>query len=137
MRALVDWLADPAQTGLRRAFAVWFGRVFLPKRLPGLPFPPLNDLIEVYDMLAENVEAWTDQWKQEGLERGLEQGRDTARHILVRQVRLRFGPAMAEQTAPLLARIVDLQRLEELGDQLLICADGEAWLVQVRAASTT
>ena len=41
VRALVDWLADPAQTGLRRAFAVWFGRVFLPKRLPGLSFPPL------------------------------------------------------------------------------------------------
>lgn len=141
VRALVDWLADPAQTGLRRAFAVWFGRVFLPKRLPGLSFPPLNDLIEVYDMLAENVEAWTDQWKQEGLEqgleqgleRGLEQGREAARHILIRQVRLRFGTAIAEQTTPLLARIVDLQRLEELGDQLLLCADGEAWLVQVRA----
>jgi hypothetical protein len=37
-----------------------------------MSFPPLNDLIEVYDMLAENVEAWTNQWKQEGLERGLE-----------------------------------------------------------------
>lgn len=138
VRALIDWLADPAQTGLRRAFAVWFGRVFLPKRLPGLSFPPLNDLIEVYDMLAENVDAWTDQWEQagmeRGLERGLEQGREAARHILIRLVRLRFGPAVAEQTAPLLARIVDLQRLEELGDQLLLCADGEAWLFQVRAA---
>ena len=147
VRALVDWLADPAQTGLRRAFAVWFGRVFLPKRLPGLSFPPLNDLIEVYDMLAENVDAWTDQWEQAGMERGmqrglergleqgLEQGREATRHILVRQVRLRFGAAVAEQTAPLLARVVDLPRLEELGDQLLLCADGEAWLVQARAAS--
>lgn len=90
-------------------------------------------------MLAENVDAWTDQWKQEGLnqglERGLEQGREATRHILVRQVRLRFGASVAEQTAPLLARVVDLQQLEELGDQLLLCADGEAWLVQVRAAS--
>jgi hypothetical protein len=106
----------------------------------------VNDLIEVYDMLAENVDAWTDQWKQEGLEqglergleqgleRGLEQGREATRHILTRQVRLRFGTAVAEETVPLLARIVDLQRLEELGDQLLLCADGEAWLVQVRAA---
>ena len=72
-----------------------------------------------------------------GLERGLEQGREAARHILTRLVRLRFGPAIAEQTVPLLALIVDLQRLEELGDQLLLCADGEAWLVQVRAASTS
>ena len=72
---------------------------------------------------------------ERGLERGLEQGREATRHILVRLVRLRFGAAVAEQTAPLLARVVDLQRLEELGDQLLLCADGEAWLVQVRAAS--
>ena len=132
-----DWLTGVLPEFLG-AFAVWFGRVFLPKRLPGLSFPPLNDLIEVYDMLAENVDAWTDQWKQEGLEqglkRGLEQGREATRHLLKRQVRLRFGAAIAEETAPLLARIVDLQRLEELGDQLLLCADGEAWLMQVRAA---
>ena len=50
----------------------------------------------------------TDQWKQEGLE----QGREAVRHIFIRQVRLRFGAAIAEQTAPLPARIVDLQRLE-------------------------
>ena len=149
VRALVEWLADPRQTGLRRAFAVWFGRVFLPKRLPGFSFPPLSDLMEVYDMLADNLDAWTDQWKREGLEqgleqglergleRGLEQGREAARHILVRQVRRRFGPAVADRTAPLLARIVDLQRLEELGDQLLLCADGEAWLAQARIARTS
>jgi hypothetical protein len=35
---------------------------------------------------------------------------------------------------PLLARIVNLQRLEELGNQFLLCADGDAWLFQVRAA---
>ncbi len=27
----------------------------------------LANLSEVYDMLAENVETWTDQWKQQGL----------------------------------------------------------------------
>ncbi|TCT18712.1 hypothetical protein EDC35_11235 [Thiobaca trueperi] len=56
VRALIDWLADPGQLGLRRAFAIWFGRVFLPKRLPGVSFPPLSDLMEVYHMLAET---WT------------------------------------------------------------------------------
>ena len=40
VRALLDWLKAPEQTGLRRAFAVWFGRVFLPKRLPGVQLPP-------------------------------------------------------------------------------------------------
>lgn len=87
-------------------------------------------------MLADNVDSWTDQWKQEGIakgiEKGLEQGRETTRHILVRQVRLRFGAAAAEQTAPLLARITDLQQLEELGDHLLTSADGDDWLQAVR-----
>nr|WP_242471105.1 Rpn family recombination-promoting nuclease/putative transposase [Thiocystis violacea] len=68
VRAVIDWLKDPGQTGLRPAFAVWFGRVFLPKRRPGIHFPPLTDLMEVYHMLAENLEAWTDQWEQQGLE---------------------------------------------------------------------
>jgi len=83
-------------------------------------------------MLAENLESWTDQWKQEGLEQGLEQGREAARHMLLRQVRRRFGPAIADRSAPWLARIRDLGALEELGDQLLILADGEGWLRAVR-----
>ena len=144
VRALIDWLQAPEQLGLRRAFAIWFGRVFLPKRLPGVELPPLSDLIEVYQMLAENLESWTDQWKQEGLEQGreqgreqgleqgLEQGREAARHMLLRQVRRRFGLAIAERSAPWLARIRDLGALEELGDQLLILADGEGWLRAVR-----
>jgi len=150
VRALVDWLKAPEQTGLRRAFAVWFGRVFLPKRLPGVALPPLSDLTEVYDMLAENVETWTDQWKREGLQQGLQEGleqgreqgleqgrqqggREATRHLLIRQVRRRFGPAIATQTEPLLAGINDLQQLEDLGDQLLISPDGEDWLRAVRA----
>ncbi|MGB5832333.1 MAG: transposase [Thiohalocapsa sp.] len=84
-------------------------------------------------MLAENLESWTDQWKQEGLEQGLEQGREAARHMLLRQIRRRFGPAIADRSAPWLARIRDLGALEELGDQLLILTDGDAWLRAVRA----
>jgi hypothetical protein len=48
-------------------------------------------------------------------------------------VRRRFGPTIAEQTQPLLARIADLQTLEDLGDQLLISPDGADWLRAVRA----
>lgn len=134
LQALVDWLKGPEQTGLRRAFAVWFGRVFLPKRLPGVSMPPLNDLTEVYAMLADNVETWTDQWKREGLEQGLEQGLNATRHIFLRLARRRFGPAIAEQTQPLLAGIHDLRQLEELGDQLLLSQDDEDWLGAVRKA---
>lgn len=117
---------------------------FLPKRLPGISFPSLADLIEVYDMLAENLEAWTDQWKQagleqgreQGLEQGLEQGRTATRQLLVRLVRRRFGPEIAEQSALLLAGLSDLQQLEELGDQLLLSPDGAAWLSHLREADS-
>ncbi|WP_245232528.1 Rpn family recombination-promoting nuclease/putative transposase [Thiorhodococcus minor] len=140
VQALVDWLKAPEQTGLRRAFAVWFGRIFLPKRLPGVQLPPIGDLCEVYHMLADNLETWTDQWKREGIEQGIErglaqgmeQGREATRHILVRQVRRRFGATTAERTKPLLARITDLQQLEDLAEQLLISADGDDWLQALR-----
>ncbi len=84
-------------------------------------------------MLAENLETWTDQWKREGMEQGLEQGREATRHLLVRLVRRRFGPKTAEQAEPLLARIADLQALEDLGDQLLISPDGDDWLRAVQS----
>ena len=135
VRALVDWLQEPEQSSLRRAFAVWFGRVFLPKRLPGVSVTPMSDLSEVYHMLADNVETWTDQWKQQGLEQGLEEGRETTRHILSRLARRRFGPEVAEQSQPLLARISDPEQLEELADQLLLSPDGDTWLTHVRHAS--
>lgn len=100
--------------------------------LDGGAHPPLS---EVYHMLAENVETWTDQWKREGVEQGLEQGREATRRILVRLVRRRFGSTVAQQTEPLLARIADLRTLEDLGDQLLISADGNAWLLAVHNSS--
>jgi len=139
VRALTDWLQAPEQRDVRRAFAVWLGRVFLPRRLPEVELPALSDLHEVYEMLTDNVESWTDQWKQEGLEQGLEQGREAARHLLLRLVRRRFGPAIAEQSAPWLAQIRDLGALEALGDQLLVLADGDAWLsaLRERAADPT
>ena len=64
--------------------------------------------------------------------RGLEQGRQTARHLLCRQARRRFGLKIAAEAEPLLATITDLQQLEELGDLLLSSPDGPAWLQALR-----
>ncbi len=85
-------------------------------------------------MLSENVESWTDQWKREGLEQGLEQGRQETRHLLARLARRRFGPTIAAQAEPLLAAIAVPQYLEELGELLLSCPDGAAWLRALREA---
>lgn len=67
---LIDWLKDPKQTNLRRAFTVWFNRVLLPAKAPDAHFTELNDLNEVNTMLAERVKQWTKEWKQEGLQEG-------------------------------------------------------------------
>ena len=56
--------------------------------------------------------------------------------MLLRLVRRRFGPVIGDQSAPWLGRIRDLGVLEELGDQLLILADGDTWLRAVRAIGT-
>ncbi len=66
--------------------------------------------------------AWSKAWARR------EQGREATRHILVPSgTPVVLDRASAEQTEPLLARIVDLQTLEDLGDQLLISPDGD-WL---------
>lgn len=128
LRALVEWLAALEQIGLRRVFTVWLDRVFLPKRLPGVELELMTDLREVRNMLSNRVESWTDQWKREGLE----PGRREIRHLLTCQARRRFGPATAAQAEPLLTAISDPLRLEALGDALLTCPDGAAWLHVLR-----
>jgi len=67
---LIDWLKDPKQTSLRRAFTVWFNRVLLPTKAPNAHFTELNDLNEVHTMLAERVKQWAQDWKQEGRQEG-------------------------------------------------------------------
>ena len=54
----------------------------------------------------------------------------------MRLVRRRFGETVAANSAPLLARITDPTVLEDLGEALLDCADGAAWLARLDAASS-
>ncbi len=71
---LVAWLKAPEQTRLRRDFAIWFGRTFLPGRVPGVVIPEFYDLQEVDAMLSETVREWTIQWKEQGLAEGRAKG---------------------------------------------------------------
>ena len=68
-----------------------------------------------------------------GLQRGLQRGLDSERQLLVRQVRRRFGETVAESSAPWLAQVVEPAVLEDLGEALLDCADGAAWLVRLES----
>jgi len=85
MGHLAEWLNGPEQASLRRAIIVWFYRVFLPNRAPGLEFPEVSDftnLHEVHDMLAERIKKWPEQWEERGRQigekLGIEKGRQEA-----------------------------------------------------------
>lgn len=96
LERLIDWLKNPSQTSLRRAFTVWMSRVLLPAKAPKVELPPLNDLHEVQTMLAERVKQWADDWKEqglkagrdEGLQQGLQQGEA---ETLLKLSKLKFG----------------------------------------------
>ncbi|MCC2597856.1 Rpn family recombination-promoting nuclease/putative transposase, partial [Pusillimonas sp. MFBS29] len=64
-----------ADTMLRRAFASWTRHVLLPRALPEVDLPQVDDLLEIKDMLTEHSRSWTHQWKMEGLAEGREEGR--------------------------------------------------------------
>jgi predicted transposase/invertase (TIGR01784 family) len=89
---LIDWLKDPKQTSLRRAFTVWFNRVLLPTKAPNAHFTELNDLNEVHTMLAERVKQWTQDWLQEGLQKGRQEGRrEEASKLFLLVLESKFG----------------------------------------------
>lgn len=133
--ALADWLTEPEQEELRRSFLLWFQEGFLKARLPNVSLPELNDLEEARIMLTERVVDWTQQWKQEGLQEGLQEGRreglHSERRLLLRQIRRRFGETVAAQSAPALERIEQLPVFEDLGEELVDCADETAWLARL------
>jgi hypothetical protein len=137
--ALAEWLSAPEQFELRHSFVVWLREAFFKTRLPATPFPELNDLEEIRIMLSERVLDWTVQWKQqglqEGLQQGLQQGLQGERRLLVRQIRRRFGEAIALQSTPTLERIEQQAVFEELGEDLVDCADEIAWLARLQAAA--
>jgi flagellar biosynthesis/type III secretory pathway protein FliH len=90
-------------------------------------------------IMATIAEKWVQQGLEQGLEQGLQQGLEQGleqgeRQVLLRQVRHRFGEAIARQSEVLLAQISDPAQLEDLGEVLLECEDGTAWLHRLQAA---
>jgi hypothetical protein len=78
------------------------------------------------------AERFIEHGKQTGIQQGIQQatreGLRHQRHMLSRQVQRRFGADVAKESEPLLARIVDPQRLDDLAEVLLDSPDGTSWL---------
>jgi hypothetical protein len=89
--ALLEWLRDPEQAGLRQAFGIWLSKVLLPTRLPGVVIPEVMDLKEVNTMLAERGIDWTLEWRQKGREEEMGRSLQEARTAFLHQIEQRFG----------------------------------------------
>ncbi|MBF0625320.1 MAG: DUF4351 domain-containing protein, partial [Magnetococcales bacterium] len=117
-----------------RAFAVWLGRVLLPRKLPGQRVPEVADLQEVDTMLAETVQEWTKQWQAEGwtkgwtegleagqragLQKGWQEGRQEGEAALLqRLLQRRFGSLPG--WVPERLHSADQATLESWGDRVL------------------
>jgi predicted transposase YdaD len=133
---LKKWLSSPEQLSLRRAFAVWLGRVIL-ARLPGKPVTDIDDLQEMRAMLADRIQEWGEEFKREGLAKGHQQGllkgleeglekglQEGEARLLIRQLQKRFG-ALPESVHVRVSQAPP-ERLELWGERLLDVASLDA-----------
>jgi len=81
-----------ADRTLRRAFVRWVRYVLLPRALPDVDIPQVDDLLEIKDMLTEHSRSWTHQWKMEGVAEGRQEGRQEAAVAMLQgQLTRKFG----------------------------------------------
>ncbi len=80
------------------------------------------------ELMMTIAEQWVQEGRQEGWQKGRQEGLNSERQLVLRLMQRRFGAAVVERSRILLERITEPAVLEELGEMLLDCADGEAWL---------
>ncbi len=121
---LKRWPRSESQSALGRAFAVWVSEVLIPD-LGVTDAVKSYDLKQVLDMLETESLTWADRMRAEGRDEGRREGE---RKLLLRQARIRFGEALARSLAARLEEIAEVERLEEVGEWLLVCDSGDALL---------
>ena len=148
---LVEWLRDPQDGELKRAFADWV-RQMAEGFVPGdAALPAVWTLEGVRMTLVERVAEWPKQWLQEGreqwlqegreqgiregIEQGIEQGLEHERALLCRLAASRFGAETAERLSGVLAGIADPESLAEVGEWLVRCETGSEFLARVDPAA--
>jgi len=72
---------------------------------------------------------------RQGVQQGFQQGLEQERLLLLRMARKRFDADVADQAAPLLARIASPQIFADLAEVLLDAADSDAWLDALKQAN--
>ena len=127
---LQSWAADPSHAELASAFAAWVTHVILPDL--GIADVRVSDnLTEVLEMLEQEPRTWADRMRDEGRAEGHRTGLVA---MLLRLARRRFGGGLAEQLEGPLQEITDTDRLEDIGERIVVCDSGEALLAELRKA---
>ena len=133
VESLREWQRSPRDDELMGVFAEWVRRVAEGLVPRGRGLPAVRTLEEVRMSLIERARQWPAQWMEEGREQGLERGLEHERALLRRMTATRFGMDAAERVSGMLARIADPERLAEVGEWLVRCETGEAFLARVGA----
>ncbi len=135
---LKQWHGSESHASLAGAFAAWISHVRVPEL--GVLDAVKSDIIEdVLDMLETESVTWADRIRDEGRREGRDEGRREGRDeglagerkLLLRQAQIRFGEALAGSLAALLDGIADADRLEQVGEWLLVCDSGDALLARL------
>ena len=142
---LRGWLRRPEDEGLRRVLGSWVREVAESFAPPGEVLGAELTLEEVEMTVVERAREWSRQLIREGRERGMqegmmqgreqgiEQGLAHERTLLRRQAASRFGVDVAERLTAVLNGISDPEHLAEVGEWLVRCETGEAFLARVAA----
>ena len=131
-QSVKEWArSQEGNAGLAGAFAAWISRVLVPD-LGVLDAARSDKLEEVLEMLETESMTWADRMRAEGRREGRREALAGERKLLLRQARIRFGEALAGSLAALLEGIADANRLEEIGEWLLVCDSGDALLARLR-----
>ncbi|MDE0101431.1 MAG: hypothetical protein OXN89_03545 [Bryobacterales bacterium] len=97
-----------------------------------------DNLTEVLEMLEQEPRTWADRIRaEERAEVRAEMRAEMQRSLvamLLRQARLRFGGGLAMRLANRLEGITDTERLQDIGEWLLVCESGDALLARLRRA---
>ena len=136
---LAQWLRDPRDDGLKRAFTDWVWRLVGQFEPGDVEWPAVRTLEGVRMTLEERLAEWPKQWLREGREQGvregIEQGLAHERALLRRLAVSRFGAETAERLSGILARIADPEALAEVGEWLVRCETGNEFLARVDPAA--
>ena len=117
---LTKWLGSTEHAWLAGAFAAWISKVLIPG-LGVTDATQSDNLKEVLDMLEAESMTWADRMRAKG-----------ERKLILRLARIRFGEQLADRLTGLLDGVADTDRLEEIGEWLLVCDSGDALLARLR-----